>query len=261
MKKYLIVWITLTKLSFAEVLSTRFSAVLFLIAKTLRFIFFFLFLLHLIGNTGGLLGYSRDQVVLFFLVYNIVDITAQLFFRGVYFFRQKVVSGELDFYLAKPMNPLFRIITGNTDFLDLTTLIALIIYIAWFLPNSSLIVTPAKLLLFFALMATSLLIALSFHIIVVAIGVIALEVDHSIMIYRDITQMARFPVDIYTEPLRSALTFVLPVAIMFTVPAKTLIGLIYPSTILLSLFITFCFLFFSLRLWRYALSQYSSASS
>jgi ABC-2 type transport system permease protein len=137
----------------------------------------------------------------------------------------------------------------------------LIIYIAWFLPNSSLVVTPAKLLLFFVFLAASLLIALSFHIIVVAIGVIALEVDHSIMIYRDVTQMARFPVDIYTEPLRSALTFVLPVAIMFTVPVKALIGLIYPSTILLSLFITFGFLFFALRLWRYALSQYSSASS
>ena len=251
----------LARLSFSEVLSTKVSASLFLAAKTLRFLFFFLFLLHLIGSTQGLLGFTRDQAVLFFLVWNIIDIAAQLFFRGVYFFRQKVVSGELDFYLSKPMNPLFRILTGQTDLLDLTTLIALTIFIAWFLPNSSLTVSLQSLLLFLILLAASFLIALAFHIVVVAIGIIALEVDHSIMIYRDVTQMARFPIDIYTEPLRSVLTFAFPVAIMFTVPAKALMGLASPFMVISSLFIVFCSLFFSFRLWHYALTKYSSASS
>lgn len=261
MKKYFVVWSTLAQLSFSEVLSTKVSAFLFLSAKTIRFLFFFFFLLHLVGNTGGLLGYTREQAVLFFLVWNVVDITTQLFFRGVYFFRQKVVNGELDFYLSKPMNPLFRIITGNTDLLDLTTLVMLIVYISWFLPRSSIVITSAALAIFFVLLASAFLIALAFHIVVVAIGIIALEVDHTIMIYRDVTQMARFPIDIYTQPLRSILTFALPVAIMFTVPAKALMGLVSFPIILLSLLLTTCFLLLSLRLWRYALTKYSSASS
>lgn len=261
MNKYLIVWIKLTQLSFSEVLSSRVSAVLFLSAKIIRFVFFFLFLIHLVGNTGGLLGYNRDQAVLFFLVFNIVDITTQLFFRGVYFFRQKVVNGELDFYLSKPMSPLFRIITGNTDLLDLITLVMLTIYSIWFLSHGSFSVSPQSFLLFLILLAASILVSLSFHIIVVSLGIIALEVDHSIMIYRDLTQMARFPIDIYTEPLRSILTFVVPLAMMFTIPAKALMGLVTPSTIVFSLFLVFCFLFLSLRFWKYSLSQYSSASS
>lgn len=261
MKKYFVVWGTLAKLSFSEVLSTKVSAILFITAKTIRFLFFFLFLLHLVGNTGGLLGFTRDQAILFFLIWNIVDITTQLFFRGVYFFRQKVVSGDLDFYLSKPMNPLFRIITGNTDLLDLTTLIMLIMYIAWFLPRSSVVITPQAFAIFSILLVASFLIALAFHIVVVAIGIIALEVDHTIMIYRDVTQMARFPIDIYTEPLRSILTFAFPVAIMFTVPAKALMGLVSFPVVFLSLLLTACFLFLSLRLWRYALTKYSSASS
>lgn len=261
MKKYLVVWTKLTQLSFSEVLSSRVSAVLFLSAKIIRFVFFFLFLIHLIGNTGGLLGYSRDQAVLFFLVFNIVDIATQLFFRGVYFFRQKVVNGELDFYLSKPMNPLFRIITGNTDLLDLITLVMLTIYMVWFLSRGTFSVSLQSLLLFLILLSASFLISLSFHIVVVSLGIIALEVDHSIMIYRDVTQMARFPVDIYTEPLRSILTFVIPVAIMFTVPAQALMGLVTLSTVLISLFTVFCSLFFALRFWKYSLSQYSSASS
>lgn len=261
MKKYFLVWSKLAQLSFSEVLSTKVSALLFITAKTIRFIFFFFFLLHLVGNTGGLLGFTRDQAVLFFLVWNVVDITTQLFFRGVYFFRQKVVNGELDFYLVKPMNPLFRIVTGQTDLLDLTTLLMLLAYIAWFLPGSSIVMTPQSLFLFVMLLVASFLIALALHIIVVAIGVIALEVDHSIMIYRDVTQMARFPIDIYTEPLRSILTFALPVAIMFTVPAKALMGLVSFPIVFLSLLLTAFFLLLSLRLWSYALTKYSSASS
>lgn len=261
MKKYFFVWNRLAQLSFSEVLSTKASALLFITAKTIRFLFFFLFLLHLVGNTGGLMGFTRDQAVLFFLVWNVVDVTTQLVFRGVYFFRQKVVNGELDFYLSKPMNPLFRIITGNTDLLDLTMFVMLVIYIAWFLPRSSIVVTPQTFVLFLMLLVAGFLIALALHIAVVAIGIIALEVDHTIMIYRDLTQMARFPIDIYTEPLRSILTFALPVAIMFTVPAKALMGLVSLPLLLLSLLIALCSLLIALRLWRYVLTTYSSASS
>lgn len=261
MKKYVAVWLRLTGFSFSEVIAVRFAALLFLLGKTGRFLFFLLFLTHLVGSTKGLLGYSRDQAILFFLVFNVVDITSQLFFRGVYFFRQKVVDGELDFFLTKPMNPLFRILMGYPDLLDLATLIALLGYMIWFVPHSSFSISPVSFGVFLLLIAASLLITLAFHIIVVAIGIITVEVDHTIMIYRDITQMARFPIDIYTQPLRSILTFALPVAIMFTIPAKALMGLVSFPIVLLSLLLTAFFLLLSLRVWHYALSQYSSASS
>lgn len=261
MKKYLTVWIKLTNLSFSTAMSTRFGASLFLLGKIVRFLFFFLFLLTLVNHSNGLLGYTKEQAILFFLVFNLVDITTQLFFRGVYFFRQKVVSGELDFYLAKPMHPLFRILSDNTDLIDSVTLVMLLGYMGWYLPRTSLLITPQSFVLFLFLIFLALLIALAFHIVVVAIGIITVEVDHTIMIYRDLTQMARFPIDIYTEPLRSILTFALPVAIMFTVPTKALMGLVSFPIVLLSLLLTTCSLLLSLRLWRYALSQYSSASS
>ncbi len=261
MKKYLKVWLQLAHISFAEQLATRFSSILFLVGKIARFALFLVFLISLTARSGGLAGYTADQAIVFFLVFNLADILTQLFFRGVYFFRQKVVSGEFDFYLVKPMNPLFRIIAGYTDFLDLITLFALAVYAFVFFRNSPLVITPQSAILFIVMLILSFLITLAIHIIVVAIGIITTEVDHTIMIYRDLTQMGRIPIDIYAQPVRIALTYLIPIAVMITVPAQALLGLISPSIIFISLLLTSFFLLLSLRLFRYALSQYSSASS
>jgi len=40
---------------------------------------------------------------------------AQLLFRDVYRFRPKVVSGDFDLILVKPINPLFRVLLGGAD--------------------------------------------------------------------------------------------------------------------------------------------------
>jgi ABC-2 type transport system permease protein len=73
--------------------------------------------------------------------------------------------------------------------------------------------------------------------------------------------MGRFPVDIYKQPLRNIITFIIPIGIMITFPAKALMGLLSPQWIVLSFTIAAVLLMISLTFWRYALRQYTSASS
>jgi ABC-2 type transport system permease protein len=87
------------------------------------------------------------------------------------------------------------------------------------------------------------------------------EIDHAVMIYRDLTSMGRVPVDIYKEPLRSVITFAIPVGIMMTFPAKAFLGMLSWQFIVLSLVLGLLFFVLSLRIWHYALSRYASASS
>lgn len=248
-------------ISIAEEITTRFSSALFVFGKVLRFIFFMVFLLALVNKTNGIAGYSQNQIVIFFLIFNFIDISTQLFLRGIYLFRPKVVSGEFDYYLVKPMSPLFRVLAGNTDFMDLITLIMLIIYGILFIIGSSIVITTQQLTFFGLMLIVGWIIALSLHILVAGVGVITTEVDHTIWIYRDLSMMARIPVDVYAAPVREILTFVIPIAVMITFPAKALLGLLSPGWVLFSLLLTSCFLFFSLRFWKYALSQYASTSS
>jgi ABC-2 type transport system permease protein len=107
----------------------------------------------------------------------------------------------------------------------------------------------------------TLLVATAFHVTVLAIGILTLTVDHLIMVYRDITALVRIPVDLFSEPVRSLITFVIPVGLMFTFPAKSLLGLLSTELVIFTSLLAICYLLVALKFWRFALKHYSSASS
>lgn len=260
LKRYFKIWCLMTKNSFMIALVSRFGAMFFLVGKIIRFLLFLFFLVTVLKRTNFLAGYTFPQVVFFFLVFNLIDISAQLFLREVYRFRPLVVSGDFDLILTKPFSPLFRVLFGGADFLDLLTLIPLIVFIFWYAKVLG-ILRMINLILFLILYLNGFLIAVSFHILVLSLGILTTEVDHTIMIYRDLTQMGKVPIDIYQEPIRSFLTFIVPIAIMITFPAKAFLGLLSFRGAIYSLLIGMFFLFLSLKIWKYSLSKYSSASS
>lgn len=258
-KKYLHLWYTLTANSFMSVLSSRFGASLFLIGKLLRFIFFLLFLLTLFKETSLLAHYTESQMIFFYLTFNLIDTTTQLFFREVYRFRPMIVSGDFDLVLIKPVNPLFRSLVGGADPLDLIMLIpyvGIVIYVAAQLQLSLL-----GFLLYVLLVFNALVIATGFHVLLLSLAILTTEIDHTVMIYRDLTNMGRIPVDMYREPLRSLVTFAIPVGVMMTYPAKAFLGLLSPVATIASCGFGVFFLWGSVRVWKYSLQRYASASS
>lgn len=260
MRRYFNIWLILTGIASQIAFQSRFGAGVFIMGKILRFLFFLLFLLLLSSKTNAIAGYSLWQIIVFFLTFNLIDTLAQFFLREVYRFRSYVVSGDFDYILTKPISPLFRSLFGGSDILDLSIIflsLAFIIFSAGKIGDVSFL----GVILYIVFIFNAFLIALAFHILVLAIGVLTTEVDNTIMLYRDITQMGRVPVDIYREPLRGILTFVVPVGIMMTFPAKVLMGLLSLGTILASVFIGMLFVMLSLWFWRFSLKHYTSASS
>lgn len=261
MKKYIKVWwIYTTNMFQTQFVVARWSILLFLFAKILRFATFTFFLIILLSNTKVLAGYNLDQVILFFLSFNFLDIFSQLLFREVYRFRAAIVTGNFDFYLIKPLNPLFRSLFTGTDLLDLITLIPLAVVLIYFIDKLQLL-TTLNFAGYLLMMLVGFLIALSFHILVLSLGVLTTEIDNTVMVYRDLVSMARVPVDIYMEPVRGLITFVIPIGMMMTFPPKTLLGLLSPVYIIYSIIFSVSLLYLSLKIWQGALKRYSSASS
>jgi len=256
---YLRVWWLMSKNSFLMVLAQRLGMVIFLMGKLLRFGFFIFFLIFLVKGTGTLAGYSLNQTVFFFLTFNLIDVLAQFLFREVYRFRPQVVSGSFDLILTKPVNALFRSLMGGVDFIDFITIPPLLVAIYWV--GKALDPSSFQVMLYILLLANALIIATAFHIAVISLGIITLEIDHAIMIYRDLVALGRFPIDIYREPLRGVLTYFVPVAIMISLPSKALMGIATPTGVLTSFIIGAVALFAALRFWNFALKYYTSASS
>ena len=112
--KYLKVWMRTTLAVFSADLSNRFAASIFIIGKVLRFLFFLGFLYLLVGKTKVLAGFSLYQVVFFFLTFNLIDVTAQLFLRGVYHFRPNRLDPTQPWSNREPFVLLAVDLTGQT---------------------------------------------------------------------------------------------------------------------------------------------------
>lgn len=258
---YLKIWSLFGKNALQETFVNRGSNILFMVGKIIRLAMSLLFLVLLRQNIQTFAGYTSDQLVVFFLTYQFIDIITQVVYRGVYIFSNLVRSGEFDFLLTKPINPLFRALTGKPDINDFIFLFpnsALALYILSLL---NLDITVLSIVWFCILMINAFLVATALHIFVLVIGILTTEVDGVIWIYRDLSYMGRFPVSIYMEPLRFTLFFLIPIGMMVTLPTEILLGLQPSYSIFWAFFVGFGSLFVSLRAWKWALKQYSSTGS
>jgi ABC-2 type transport system permease protein len=259
LKFYIKIWSIMARNSFLSWLNKRSTLLIFITGKLIRYAFSFGFLYFLVKNTNGFGVFNANQALFFAITFLFIDTLGQLFFRNVYTFRQLVVSGDLDMVLVKPVNPLFRVLLGGPDVMDLITLppiLFVVIYIGSLLEPSIL-----HTIFYILLVLNSLIISASIHIFVLAIGIITLEIDHTIMIFRDISSMGRIPIDLYKEPLKSLLIFGIPVGVMMTIPAKAMMGIISFWGVFFSIVFGISLFYLSLQFWNFALKKYTSASS
>jgi len=261
LRTYYLVWKMTAANALQQTFINRYSNLLFLLGKLLRFGTGLFFLLLLKEQNVSVAGYSSDEVILFFLTYQIVDTISQVFFRGVYFFSQQVRRGEFDFALAKPINPLFRSLTGTPDINDTIFLVPTVIACIWLGYSLDVSITATSLLLYVGLLLNSLLISTAIHILILSAGIITTDIDNLVWLYRDLSRLGQFPVTMYLVPLRFALFFLVPIGIMITVPSQVLLNHSPTISIAVASIFGVGFFLLSLKVWNWCLRKYSSASS
>ncbi len=254
------IWLHYAKNAFLQTLTNRIFFLLFLFGKCARVLLFLVFLYFLLQSTNGLGGYNKEQIIFFYLSFNLVDSASQFLFREVYRFRELVVRGDMDLVLVKPINPLLRVMLGGTDALDLLMLLIIggaVIYTG----ITGISMNSGNWIIYGLLLLNALIISAAFHMLILAIGVLTTSIDHLTMVFRDTMAMLRIPVDVYSEPLRGILTFVVPLGIMMTFPPKALMGLLSWPLILISFCISLIAVTLAHWFWKRSLREYQSASS
>lgn len=234
----------------------RLGVIIFTLGKIIRFAFMFFLLFFIFSKTRVLKGYTFQQAALFYMIFNLIDTISQVLFREVYRFRSLVVSGGLDTVLLKPYHPFLRILVGGVDILDVFLLIPYF-FIAILIALQGHIIF-INFISFFILFLNAIWIATSFHILVLALGILSSEVDHTILIYRDMTGLGRFPMAIYKEPIKSIFTFIIPIGIMTSFPPQALLGTLSFAGFAVSFVISSILFLSSMKLWNFALKKYQS---
>lgn len=261
LRHYWQVWKLWSFNALQETFVNRGSNALFFLGKTVRLVMTLVVLLLIKQNINTFSGYTADQMIVFFLVYQFIENISQSLFRGVYTFGRQVRNGEFDFDLLKPINPLFRALMGTPDINDVIFLIPSTAISIYLLSTLELSITLASVMGFLVMILNSILIAAALYIIVLSVAIFTTDIDGMIWMYRDLARLGQFPVSVYLELMRFALFFLVPIGMMITVPAELLIGVNLSYSVGVAVIVGVLFFGFSLWLWNTALRSYTSASS
>lgn len=258
-RKYFRIWRRLAVMSFLVQAESFVSSLGYLIGKFVRIGFFLFFLVSIFKHTDSIAGYTMTEIALFFITFNVVDIIAQLFFRGIYGVRSLIREGDFDYFLIQPANTLFRVAFHSVDFLDVLTILPVLGVTAFIIHQLN--VPLIRIVLYIALALNGFFIAFAIHIAVAAMAVLTQELENTIWIYRDLMTLGRFPYDIYDTPMRSILTFIIPIAVMVSFPAKACLGKLSAFWIFQAGVMAVSSVALSLLFWRFATRRYTSVSS
>mgnify|MGYP001078054541 CR=1 FL=1 len=256
-KRNLKILLLLTYNSLKITSQSRQGMIFFTLGKILRFLLLFGIIFLVFSKTKIIAGWSLKQVIILYLTFNFIDTFSQVLYREVYRFRPLVVSGNLDLILVKPYHPFLRLLLGGVDLFDLLLLLPYLFLLLLFIFQEN--VSFFSFLLYLVLVVNGLIIATAFHIGVLGFGLLTTEIDNVIMIYRDLLNLGRFPIEIYQQVISLIFTFIIPIGVMITFPVKALFGFLSFKNIVFSFFISFFLLWLSVKLWQIGLKRYQSA--
>lgn len=261
MRKYLKVYKILAIHNFSLLVSSRLDFWLLITGKLIRMGLVLLMIASIFNFVPTLAGYSRPAILLFFATFNIVDILAQaIFFRGFWHIQTLVRRGDFDQILGSPINNLFLSGFRIVDWMDILTLIpaaAILVYTFSLFPSMH----WWFLFLYALLVLNGVLIAFAINVFIASLNFYTPETENAFLLYRDLVYTARFPTEIFAEPLRLIFTFALPIAVIVAFPAKAFLGILDWKSVWYAFALSSVLIFSVVKFWNASLKHYSSASS
>jgi len=264
MKKYFKLFICASKISIMQQMDYRLNFYFAVFAKLIRIGIYLYFFKAVYLNVPQIAGWSLYEIVLLFSIYSIVDYIANITFARnlVYSLPWEIQSGDFDLKLTKPANKLFMSAFMDIDIMDLVSFVPILFIFIYSIYKLSIVYALSKILLFILLISTSVIFIFSIYVLVSSIFFWTIQGRGLGMTVSQIIGLGQWPTDIYRGNLHTLFNIFLPIVMVATLPAKTLIGKpIDLWLIVYAILITIMLLIISLISWQEGLKHYSSASS
>lgn len=207
-------------------------------------------------------GWSYNQVLIVLGLFSIFTGIMEAFFRpNIMAMIEAVRDGTFDFVLVKPVNAQFYSSFHALTMWRMVDIVAGSGLIVYALAQMHITPTPMQLLAFAVLVFVALVIVYCIWLAMMTMSFWFVKVDNLAELFYSFYEAARFPISVYGGWLRAALTFVIPIAFITSIPASALLGLLNPNEILIGIALALLLLFGTNRLWNFAIRSYASASS
>jgi ABC-2 type transport system permease protein len=220
-------------------------------------------ILVVFGNRSGVAGWSFEEALVvigwFMVMKGILEGAVNPSLASVV---EHIRKGTLDFVLLKPADAQFLVSTQKFQPWRVVDAIAGVVVFAVAFHRLGRWPEAAHVLAAVLLLGCAALILYSLWILVISAAFFVVKVDNLSFLFVSIFDAARWPADVFRGLLRLFFTWVVPLAIMTTFPARALLGKDFgPGTAASALLGAVLFAAFSRVIWLRSIGRYTSASS
>ena len=212
-------------------------------------------------HTSSLAGWNKGQVLLIMAMYYLVQNCADIFFKDNFEdFGEMIRKGELDFKIVKPAPVRLLAFFWQIRFDHVAGLIVTCGLFYYALRSMQFQIDPAFFLISLLFVGVSLVLYFS---ILSCIATLTFWVQRNetfnVLIF-NVSQLSRYPRQIYRHLIGKILTFALPLALISSVPAEIALQFRNSPLPLYFIIITIVFYIAGRLFWNYGLKKYTSAN-
>lgn len=260
--RYLKLYLHFLRFSFSKAMEFRFDFTFRILMDIIYYFVNILFFKVIYLHTPILAGWNEGQMMVFVSIYLLVDaLNMTIFSTNMWWLPYYINKGELDYYLIRPVSPLFflslREFSANS-FLNLLVAVGIFIWSLLSYPFS-ISVTQFILLIMLIINGTLLYYCIQLLLVLPVFWTQSTR-GFSDLFYTLQLAMER-PDRIYKGWLRVLFTVLLPFALIASFPARIFMENLNWPIIIQLILVTIGIWIFAIFVWRKGLKNYSSASS
>lgn len=263
MIRYLKIYLHILKLSFIQAFTFRVSFAAGLLAAFSHALVRVIMILFISNLANGIAGWSQRELLLFTGIHQLfVYLTFYLFYRNMRWLARDVFSGNLDYALTRPVDSQFAVFLRPGGLHNLVCALAALFLIGWTTAYYDLDINAFHLVWFFLFLGCGLLLVYSFLIIGTSLAFWFDRIENIIeFIINWTVGVSRFPIQAYRHLAEPVFLFLLPLVLITTVPAQTLLSKLDLKTALALVITSLGAFIASRKFFQRALRFYTSASS
>lgn len=261
MKRYLKLLGIFTKNSVQLELEYRANLLMNALNSLLTFGAGFIVLFVMFSHTDSVGGWSFTEALVLFGVFMVFEaLIDMVLYPNLNKLPEYIRKGNMDFFLLKPVSAQFMVSFRYASIWRIPELLLGLGIVAYGMITTGQL-TVLNVLLVLVLLVSGFMIVYAIWFFLSTTAFWLVKVENISELFSAFFTAGRFPVSAFPGWARFTLTFLIPIAFITTVPASAAIGKLEFGLAWGSFVIAGLLLLLSHAFWRYALANYTSASS
>lgn len=265
--RYLRLYLALARYGLSRELAFRGNFLVKIFVEVLWLCIMLAFYRTVFSKTSVVAGWSEPQYLFFVGCYfALAGFIEAFFLANCSEFAELIRTGDLDFYLLKPIDEQFLVTCRDIDWSSVANVLMGVAVMGVAFGQLDVPFTVGRFAIFLVLFVCGLAIAYSLLLFLTSTGVWFKRNQSLYELWWLFTSLMRYPREIFVGPLAYPLgwffTYVIPILLVVNLPARTLVKLFDdPVLIAFTVAVAVGLLAASRKFFRHALRRYRSASS